>query len=170
MVHAERADGIPAELYPCHLGGRGSFSGDAAAAVVPKRGDRLIYEPHRYIRKTARSVVIDWHRQRRARVDPISVDSLEELEPTDSHENPFDEVARDQEWAIIHQIVKLLPPRCREVFVLCRIEGHAYATVAARLNITVGTVKSHLQDASFTITRELGELRTVMNRGSDDRA
>ena len=51
----------------------------------------------------------------------------------------FKETARDIEAAI-----QALPPKCREVFILCKIEGKSYEEVANILQISHATVNNHI--------------------------
>lgn len=44
----------------------------------------------------------------------------------------------------IEHAIKLLPPKCREVFVLCKMEGKSYEEVAERLKISIATVNNHI--------------------------
>ncbi|HEX2629483.1 MAG TPA: RNA polymerase sigma-70 factor [Chitinophagaceae bacterium] len=46
----------------------------------------------------------------------------------------------------IHQLVDSLSPRQREIFLLSREQGLKYEEIAARLNISFQTVKTHLRD------------------------
>lgn len=44
-------------------------------------------------------------------------------------------------------IIDNLPPRCREIFILCRVEGLSHAQIAERLNISKSTVVSQMVKA-----------------------
>src|SRR5690606_14909175 len=43
----------------------------------------------------------------------------------------------------IEQAINALPPKCREVFILCKIEGKSYEEVANHLKISIATVNNH---------------------------
>jgi len=49
-----------------------------------------------------------------------------------------------------------LPPQCREVFVLSRVDELSNKEIAARLSISVKTVKSHLNKALKFMRKEMG--------------
>lgn len=51
----------------------------------------------------------------------------------------YKETAKDIEAAI-----QALPPKCREVFILCKIEGRSYDEVANLLQISQATVNNHI--------------------------
>lgn len=48
---------------------------------------------------------------------------------------------------LINEALQLLPPKCREVFMLCRISRLSYLEVAATLGISVKTVENHMGKA-----------------------
>ena len=57
--------------------------------------------------------------------------------------------------AAVDAAVAALPPRCREVFLLSRVDGVRQAEIAARLGISLKAVEAH-------ITRALRELRQTL--------
>lgn len=58
-----------------------------------------------------------------------------------------------QRLLLLDQIIQDLPVRCREVFVLFRIEGHSQSQIAANLNISINMVERHLIRAMLDIRR-----------------
>lgn len=78
---------------------------------------------------------------------PLDSDELVADEP--SHEQM---IARDQELAIIHDVIMGLPPKCRQVYLLQRLRGMSYAAIAKHCGISHKTVEMH-------ISRALCELR-----------
>ncbi|WP_260929490.1 RNA polymerase sigma factor [Novosphingobium sp. 9] len=56
------------------------------------------------------------------------------------------------------ELVETLPPRCREVFALRKIEGLHQADIAERLGITRGAVEKHLRHALLLLATRLGEI------------
>lgn len=44
-------------------------------------------------------------------------------------------------------VIEQLPPRCREVFILCRVDGLSHAQIAERLGISKATVVSQMVKA-----------------------
>ena len=59
------------------------------------------------------------------------------------------------EYARVLRVIDGLPPRCREVFVLCRFEELSHAEIARRLDISRNTVVSHMMSALAAIEREM---------------
>src|SRR6267378_7905632 len=64
-----------------------------------------------------------------------------------STSNPLDELTRSQTIANIRTAVLSLPPRYREVVVLCELQELSYVEAAGILNCAIGTVRSRLHRA-----------------------
>ncbi|WP_255263667.1 sigma-70 family RNA polymerase sigma factor [Pseudomonas aegrilactucae] len=106
-----------------------------------------IEQPNAYLRRVAQSVLIDHFRQtgRFCSLDEpeglaIANDSLGE------HFTPSPEHLLDmrQRLEALQRIIDFLPPRCREVFWLARIEGHKQLDIARILGISLSAVERHL--------------------------
>jgi RNA polymerase sigma-70 factor (ECF subfamily) len=52
-----------------------------------------------------------------------------------------------QQMALFEKLIYELPPQCRTVFLLCRVEGKRYSEIAAELGISARTVESHMHKA-----------------------
>lgn len=55
----------------------------------------------------------------------------------------------------VQSAMRQLPPRRREVFTLCKLEGRSYLEVAALLGISAGTVNDHIVKATKFLRKEL---------------
>lgn len=80
--------------------------------------------------------------------------------PADSGHPPsgadlFEDLTRRQAAAAVRQAVLSLPPRYREVVVLCDLEEMDYAAAAALLGCAVGTVRSRLHRARALLAGKL---------------
>jgi len=58
--------------------------------------------------------------------------------------DPLDELARSETIATVRKAVLSLPPRYREVIVLCELQEMSYAEAASVLDCAIGTVRSRL--------------------------
>ena len=56
---------------------------------------------------------------------------------------------------LLSQTMQKLPERCREIFLLSRIEGLKYKEIAERLNISVNTVENQISIALRKLRSEL---------------
>jgi RNA polymerase sigma factor (sigma-70 family) len=109
---------------------------EAALREAPER-------PRAFVFATARNLLID--RVRHERVIPIEIaDDLESFGVVDEEPGPERSAGAREElrklWAALDQ----LPPRCREVVMLRRVEGLPRREIASRLGIVEATVAEHL--------------------------
>ena len=114
-------------------------------------------EPHAYIRSIAKHLIVDvYHDSQRF----ISLDAETGLhhewlnEPTLSVERLND---IKQRLEVIQQILEQLPPRCRQVFWMYRVEGYTHSEISAKLSISKNMVERHVMRAILDLSsaREL---------------
>lgn len=60
-----------------------------------------------------------------------------------------------QQIEFLQQVIYNLPPKCRQVFLLCRVDEKSYAEVADELGISTRTVESHMRKALEHIRKRL---------------
>lgn len=119
-----------------------------------------IAQPHAYLRVVARSVLADQmaHEQRfLALPDPdLHADWTDAPNPEmppggvdGMFTVPSAEALADlqQRLTAVQRAIEGLPPRCREVFWLCRVEGHTQPEISARLGISLNMVERHMMRA-----------------------
>ncbi|MDD2802461.1 MAG: RNA polymerase sigma factor [Methylococcales bacterium] len=56
-------------------------------------------------------------------------------------------LAGQQQMALFEELIYELPPQCRKVFLMCRVEGKSYSEVSTELGIAPRTVESHMYKA-----------------------
>jgi RNA polymerase sigma-70 factor (ECF subfamily) len=56
---------------------------------------------------------------------------------------------------MLEQIIYDLPPKCREVFLMCRVEGKSYTEIGDALGISPRTVESHMRKALEQIRKQI---------------
>ncbi len=64
-----------------------------------------------------------------------------------------------EQFALLRRALASLPPRYREVVVLCELEELSYAEVAELLGCAVGTIRSRLSRAKALLAEKLGRDR-----------
>lgn len=102
-----------------------------------------IAAPKAYVYQTALSITLQEDRRTRAR--QIDSDVEVALLTTASPEPLQDQQAEArQELARVHDAITGLPEKCREVFVLRRVEGLSQREIAERLNLSESTVEKHV--------------------------
>jgi RNA polymerase sigma-70 factor (ECF subfamily) len=76
-----------------------------------------------------------------------------------SKSNPLEELSRSQTIEAIRTAVLSLPPRYREVVVLCELQELSYVEAAEILNCAIGTVRSRLHRARALLIEKLRPAR-----------
>jgi len=97
-------------------------------------------EPHAYLRTIVQNLILENYRKERYFAEYQQQIDLEEP-LTFSAEHLAD---IKQRLELVTQIIQDLPPKCRQVFVMYRIEGFAQKEIAAQLNISLNMVERHL--------------------------
>lgn len=96
-----------------------------------------------FVFATARNLLID--RVRHERVIPIEIaDDLESFGVVDDVPDPERSAGSREELRKLWAALDKLPPRCREVVMLRRVEGLPRREIASRLGIVEATVAEHL--------------------------
>jgi len=57
---------------------------------------------------------------------------------------PFERLAENQYTELIVKTIEALPPRCREAFILHRLEGLSQQEVAKQMGISTNMVEKHI--------------------------
>lgn len=101
--------------------------------------------PRAFLFRIARNLALN----EREKCSNAKTDSLEDF--TDStvledHSGPAldDEVEFRERVRLLAQAVASLPPQCSRVFLLRKVYGHSYKSIAERLNISVSTAEKHV--------------------------
>lgn len=125
---------------------------DGAADIVQEAYARVlgvqqagqpIREPRALLYRTARNVLIDQQRHNALRVpdeDPQALDAM----PAPAAQQPEEAYAAQQRVGRLVAAIEALPPRCREAFVLHKLDGLSHAEVAARMGISRNMVERHV--------------------------
>ncbi len=102
-----------------------------------------IANPRAYLFTAAQSVLLQ--QVRRARIVSIeSVAEIERLDITQDERSPERHAIAGQELRRIGEALAALPDKCRQVFVLRKVDGLSQREIAARLGISENTVEKHI--------------------------
>jgi RNA polymerase sigma-70 factor, ECF subfamily len=116
--------------------------------------------PRAWLLTIVRNTAYSWTKKRNRveeRLVPFEEDihaARLEIEPSEPY--------RERETQLIDQALKRLPVEFRETLVLFELEGWSYKTIAAKLNIPLGTVMSRLSRARRLLQQELTRCVSVM--------
>lgn len=122
--------------------------------VVSRKVGERIGNPRAYIFRIARNLGMDILRREALGIEVRADPGLVELVP-DAKLDPARQAELSRELQQVMQVIAELPPRCREVFILCRIDGLGHQEVSERLGISKSTVVSQMVKAMQRIERAM---------------
>jgi RNA polymerase sigma factor (sigma-70 family) len=109
-----------------------------------------------YIFTIARNLLTDAAR-RKAVVSFDLMADLEVLNVADGSSSAEEVVTVRDELRRLQTIIDSLPPQCRRVFILRRVQERSTQEIAAELSLSTSTVEKHLTKAIALVTRALAE-------------
>ncbi|MBV9669595.1 MAG: RNA polymerase sigma factor [Acidobacteriales bacterium] len=141
----------PVFRFALHMSGRAEVAEEVTQEVFMS----LVREPKAFRRERGalQAYLIGIARNKIRRylvVDSVRAAALADPELRNelaSSSDPFADCARAWEHAALRRAILSLPPRYREVTVLCELEEMPYAEAALLLGCAVGTVRSRLSRA-----------------------
>jgi RNA polymerase sigma-70 factor (ECF subfamily) len=104
----------------------------------------------------ARNLAVDNQRRKKARERSVAecavfADRAGEWPPAD------DVVDVLQRLTSVEAAIDLLPPRCREVFLMHRLDGMSYSEISRQLGISVSAVEKHVARACLLIDAKVND-------------
>lgn len=108
-----------------------------------------------YIYQITKNTIFDWFRKNAKEQSLLSTITLlrEEAEISESPVEKW--LCEKENRAILKIAVDQLPPRRREIYQLCKLEGHTYDQVSEIFGISNSTVNDHIVKASKTLKEYL---------------
>lgn len=71
------------------------------------------------------------------------------------HTDPERQLADQEDQNLIRKAIDLLPPKRRQVYILCKLEARSYEEVSKLLDISVSTINDHIYKANLFLKRYL---------------
>lgn len=129
---------------------------DAIVKFAVKNSLRQIDEPQAYMRGIVKNTIVDYYRDASLYVDTEvggANSDLLEAEHEQSYQHSPEKIADlKQRMLALQNIIDCLPPKCRQVFWMHRIEGKLQTDVATELNISLNMVERHMIRALVDIS------------------
>jgi len=102
-----------------------------------------------YLYTIAQSTVYDYFRKIAS--DQVKSEQLMILSKGKCANDIEAEVSYKEMEKYLNDILDIIPERCREVYVLCKLEGRSYDEVSKLLNISTATINNHIVKATGII-------------------
>lgn len=135
----------------CQEAGREAAQ-DIFVRLLAKPPRDVLENPRGFLLKVARNFAIDIQRAEGCKPIEVAAEEYAEALP-DAASDPARIAEARQSLRALADEIAALPPKCRDVFCLHRIDGLAHAEIADRLGISTKMVEKHLARAGQTLTR-----------------
>lgn len=125
-----------------------------------------ILQPKAYVYSVAHSVVLQ--QLRRAQV--VSIEAVAEIDRVaivGDEFSPERMASSRQELARIGALIESLPDKCRQAFVLRRVEGYSQREIAERMQISENTVEKHICKGIRVLMDSMKRDDDVMQKSSE---
>jgi RNA polymerase sigma factor (sigma-70 family) len=113
-----------------------------------------------YVFAIARNLILDNARRQKIVAFEVYAD-IDSLNIPHGQASPEAEVSARDELRVLNKAIDQLPPRCREVFLLRRVEEISIAEVGVRLGLSVKTVERHMTKALAYLAQALAQSDVV---------
>lgn len=163
-AHVHDFDDFSREQYPPLLNFLRQRTGEEDARDIAQESlSRLLRYRHTepaeawrpLLYRIARNLLNEHYRRRQSHGEPYNV-PVETIELPDPAPPPDHAIQQTQQHAWLREAMQSLPPRCRQVFVLVRIDGLSQGEVARRCGISLKTVEKHLAKALAALCDKAG--------------
>lgn len=123
----------------------------------------VIRNPRAFLFRVANNVRLDGQKMRSSRIheDAVDIDSvdIESEEP-----GPYRSLQGEQELAIIRAALAELAPKCREAFIMNRLENMNCREIAVELELSTSMIEKLVRHASSRLRARLSEDRASQRK------
>ncbi|RXK04162.1 RNA polymerase sigma factor [Halarcobacter bivalviorum] len=133
---------------------------DRAKDIIQEAYSRLLYvnknsnidNERAYLYKTSRNIVIDQSRKEKSSSETLYE---EEEHSIPQEEQPQEQVVQLNQYEQMMKIVKNLPPKCQQAFILHVIEGYSRKEISSKMGISIAAVEKNILRASEKIKNKM---------------
>jgi len=129
---------------------------EAYVRVLNLESPETVSHLRAFLFKTAANIAIDRARAR-ARLSSAPAAALEFFEEERADLDPARGIAAREELDLISQALDELTPKCRQAFLMRRLEGLSSSEIASRMQIPERTVRYYIVEAIVYCRRRLDE-------------
>ncbi|MGH7946751.1 MAG: RNA polymerase sigma factor [Opitutaceae bacterium] len=135
------------------------------ARIFRARRAGELKEVRPYLFATARNAAVDLCRRNKIRATVAG--SIAEIDPISVVEDRPDSaeiISHEQEIELLHDAIRALPNRCREVFTLRKLHGLSHRAIAEKLGISENTIEGQISIGLFRCRQYLAERGVPLER------
>lgn len=126
---------------------------------IALKEDRAL-EPRPFLFRVARNLAISHLRHQKV-VEQHGISAQYDVQAVTQEEAVESQVSREEEQGALVAAINALPPKCRQVFVMRKIDGHSHEEIARILGISNKTVENHLARGMRLCREHLVATRTA---------
>lgn len=97
-----------------------------------------------YLFRIAENLVMDYYRQS---TRDRKIRTMLKFSSTEIYCHIEENIFTRESQELLYAAIELLPPKRKQVFILCKLEGRSYKEVSERLGISHSTINDHLYKA-----------------------
>jgi len=105
-----------------------------------------------YLHRIAQNLVIDL--MRRATKERTIYDHIMAT-TSELYSHIEENIFKKENEQLLYQVIDMLPPQRKKVFLLFKIEGKSYKEISEELGISASTIKEHIQKATLFVKERL---------------
>ena len=131
----------------------------------------LVAQPKSFLMKTARNLAYDHLKKAETRLADGVETEYDFDDESFVHDEVFESIASNQEFAYFCEAVRQLPVQCRRVFVLKKVYGYSQKEISKEMNLSESTVEKHIavgfkRCASYMLSFDQSNVRSSQFRAA----